>query len=218
MSYMHKSGSPKKTAKGPRVALHLPNDAQGLYTRGVGIWSAIKADPTRFPTTYPPAAEVDADLKALGAALQAAEGGNPSDKAALAVAADKVRLTLALLAKVVESVVRASPVEDARAIITSVLMFESNVGRRASKPELAVRDGATSGVVQLIALAVASAAAYHWEYSLDQETWTVGAQTAQSRSTIAGLRAGQMYSFRVRVLKREGFVTDASSMVRFIVR
>jgi hypothetical protein len=218
MSYLQKSGSPKNTTEGPRLALRLPRDAQGLYTRGEAIWSAIKADTTRFPTTYPPAAEVDADLKALGQALQAAEGGSPSQKAALAVAAKKVRLTLELLGKVVQSVVRAGPVEDAPAIISSVLMYESNVGRRSSKPELAARDGATSGVVQLVARAVASAAAYYWEYSLDRETWTVGAQTAQARSTIAGLRAGQVYYFRLRVLKREGLMTDASSMVSFMVR
>jgi hypothetical protein len=218
MFSLQKSGSPKKNMNGPRVVLRLPRDAQGLYTRGLAIWGAIKADTTRFPTTYPPAAEVDADLKALGEALQAAEKGSPSAKTALAVAADKVRQTLELLGKVVQSVVRAGPVEDAPAIISSVLMYESNVGRRSSKPELAVRDGATSGAVQLIALAVASAAAYYWEYSLDLETWTAGAPTAQARSTIAGLSPGQVYHFRFRVLKREGLMTDASSTVSFMVR
>jgi hypothetical protein len=92
------------------------------------------------------------------------------------------------------------------------------VGKRSTKPELAVKDGATSGAVQLTALAVASAVLYYWEYSLDQQTWTVGAQTAQARSTITGLRAGQVYSFRFRVFKREGLMTDSSSMVNFMVR
>jgi hypothetical protein len=218
MFSLQKSGSSKKNTKGPRVVLRLPRDAQGLYTRGQAIWSAIKADTTRFPTTYPPAAEVEADLKALGEALQAAEKGGPSAKAALSVAADKVRQTLELLGKVVQSVVRAGPVEDAPAIISNVLMYESNVGRRSPKPELAAREGATSGEVQLIALAVASAAVYHWEYSLDQETWTAGAPTTQARSTITGLRPGQVYYFRFRVFKREGLMTEASSTVSFMVR
>jgi hypothetical protein len=65
---------------------------------------------------------------------------------------------------------------------------------------------------------VASAASYSWEYSLDQETWTVGAQTAQARSTIAGLRLGQLYYFRVRALKRDGLITEPASIVRLIVR
>ena len=59
MAYMNKSGSPKKKTKGPRIALHLPPDAQGLYTRGLAIWNAIKADTTHFPTTYPPAHHPD---------------------------------------------------------------------------------------------------------------------------------------------------------------
>src|ERR1051325_5798305 len=68
MAYMNKSGSPKKKTKGPRIALHLPADAQGLYTRGLAIWHAIKADTTHFPTTYPSADVVDGDFKGLGAA------------------------------------------------------------------------------------------------------------------------------------------------------
>jgi hypothetical protein len=218
MAYMNKSGSPKKKTKGPRIALHLPADAQALYTRGLAIWNAIKADTTHFPTTYPPADVVEGDFKGLATALQTAEKGSPADKAALEAAANKVRQTLELLGKVVQSVVCAGPVEDAPALISSVLMYESNVGRRSSKPELAAKDGATSGTVQLIALAVASAAAYFWEYSLDQETWTATTPTAQARITIAGLRSGQVYYFRFRVLKREGFLSDHTSLVSFLVR
>ena len=46
----------------------------------------------------------------------------------------------------------------------------------------------------------------------------MGAQTAQARSTIAGLRPGQVYYFRFRALKREGFVTDSASIVSLLVR
>ena len=49
MATQKKSGSPKKRMKSPRIVLRLPKDAQGLHTRGVAIWSAIKADATRFP-------------------------------------------------------------------------------------------------------------------------------------------------------------------------
>jgi hypothetical protein len=218
MVYMNKSGSPKKTTKGPRVALRLPRDAQGLYTRALAIWTAIKADTARFPNTFPPAAEVEADLAGLGAALQAAEGGGPIATAALRVAADKGRQTLELLGKYVQSVVRAGPVEDAPATITNVLMFESAVGKRAPRPELEAREGMASGMVQLIARAVASAVAYFWEVSLDQETWTAGAPTAQANTTLAGLTPDKVYSFRFRALRREGVMTDASPIVSLRVR
>jgi hypothetical protein len=140
-----KSGAPKKRTRGPRVALRLPRDAQGLYTRGLAIWNAIKADAAHFPDPYPSVADVDADLAGLGEALQAAEGGAPIATTALDVAADKVRPTLELLGKYVQSVVRAGPVEDAPATITHVLMFESAVGRRASKLKIEAREGTTSG-------------------------------------------------------------------------
>jgi hypothetical protein len=218
MAYMNKSGSPQKKTKGPRVVLRLPRDSQGLYTRGQAIWSAIKADAARFPTPYPPAAEVEADLKGLGDALKAAEGGGSIATTALGVAADKVRQTLEMLGKYVQSVVRAGSVEDAPAIISRVLMFESNVGRRAAKPELEAREGTASGIVRLIARAVASAVAYFWEYSLDQETWTAGAQTAQAHSSLAGLTPGKTYYFRFRALRREGVMTDAALSVSFLVQ
>jgi hypothetical protein len=217
MVYMKKSGSPKKRSKGPRVALHLPKDAQGLYTRALATWSAIKADAARFPNPYPSAAKIDADLLELGDALQAAEGGNPIAITALEVAADKVRQTLELLGKYVQSVVRAGPIEDAPAIISNVLMHESNVGRRSPKPELDARQGPTSGIVRLIALAVASAAAYFWEYSVDQQTWMAGVHTAQARCTIAGLVPGKLYYFRFRALRRDGGTTDSSQTVSFMV-
>ena len=122
------------------------------------------------------------------------------------------------LGKYEQSVVRAGPVEDAPAIIRNVLMFESAVGKRAPKPEIEAREGTTSGNVQLLARAVASAAAYFWEYSEDQQTWTAGAPTAQARSTIAGLSPGKVYYFRFRALRREGVITDASPIVSFMVK
>lgn len=218
MSYLQKSGSPKKKTMGPRIALHLPKDAQGLCTRGEAIWSAIKADATRFPAPYPPAAEVEADLNELGGALKAAEGGGPIAKAALDVAANKVRQTLEMLGRYVQRVVRSGPVEDAPAVIGSVLMFESSVGKRAPKPELEAREDTTPGDVRLLARAVGSAVAYFWEYSLDQETWTAGAPTAQAHTTFLGLTSGEVYSFRFRALMRDGGMTGASSIVRFKVK
>jgi hypothetical protein len=217
MVYMKKSGSPKKKTKGPRIALHLPKDAQGLYTRGLAIWSAIKADAAHFPNPYPPAAEIDADLTGLGGALQAAVGGDPIAMVALQVAADKVRQTLELLGRYVQSVVRAGPIEDAPAIISSVLMYESNVGQRPPKPELDAKQGTPSGIVRLIALAVASAMVYYWEYSLDQQTWTADSQTAQAQSSIVGLTSGKAYSFRFRAFTRASGMTDDSQIVSLIV-
>jgi hypothetical protein len=123
-----------------------------------------------------------------------------------------------LLGKYVESVLRAGPAEDAPAIISSVLMFESQVGKRAPKSPLAAKEGATSGVVLLVALAVPSALVYYWELSVDQVTWSAASQTAPARTTIAGLTPGKVYYFRFHAFRRDGGMTDPSQVVNLMVR
>ena len=210
--------SKKKTTAAPRIALYLPVDAQGLYTHCNASWAGIKGDPGHFANPFPPGNEVDDDLAKLGAALQAAASGDPVALAALKVAADKVRQDWEMLGKYVQGIVRAGPIEDAAAIISSVLMYVSNVGKRPPKPELQAKQGAISTTVLLIALAVESAMVYTWEYSLDQQAWTAVPQTAQARTSITGLTPGKVYYFRFRVFKRDGTTTDASQVVSFMVK
>lgn len=211
------AGSKKKKSKGPRIALRLPRDAEALYVRCVAILAAILADPARFVTPYPPATEVNDDLKALALALQAAVGGGVAETTAVEVAAAKVRQDFELLGKYVQTVVRAGPIEDAPAIISSVLMFESNLGKRPPKAELAARHGETTGTAVLTALAVLSAVAYFWEYSLDQTSWVSAGPTGQAQRTLTGLTPGAAYYFRFRALKRDGSMTNDSQIVRLIV-
>jgi hypothetical protein len=214
-----KSGSPtpKKKTKAPRIALHLPGDAPGLFTRGTAIWAAVKADSAHFASPYPPAPEIEADLAALGEALQKAEGGSAADTAAVEVAVAKVRQTFELLGKYVQSIVRAGPIEDAPAIISSVLMYESAVGKRPPKPPLEARQGTTSGAVLLIALAMAGARVYYWESSLDQQSWTAAGQSPGTRFTVAGLAPGKVYFFRFRAFTRDGEMTEYSPVVSLMV-
>jgi hypothetical protein len=207
----------KKKSKGPRIALHLPAAAQALYVRCMAILAAILADTVHFVTPYPPVAELQADLAALAAALTKAAGGDPVATAALVVAADKVRQDFVLLGKYAESVVRAGPVEDAPAIISNVLMYESNAGQRPPKQELQAKPSGMSGVVLLIALAVESAMTYYWQFSLDQVSWSDGPQTAKARVTIAGLTSAKMYYFRFRAFKRDGTTTAYSQVVMLLV-
>jgi hypothetical protein len=208
----------KRTTHGPRIAQHLPRGPQPLYVHCAASWGAMSADTVHFPSPYPPAAEVEADLAALAAALQKAAGGDPVALTALVVAAEKVRQTFGLLGKYAQSVLRAGPIEDAPAIISSLLMSESQVGKRAPKPELEARHGKLSGVVLLIALAVDSALVYYWQCSLDQQAWTEGPQTGQAHSSFAGLTPGKVYYFRFRAFKRDGTTTAFSQVVSLMVQ
>jgi hypothetical protein len=214
---MKKSSSPKKKTRPLRVAQLLPRGPQGLYMRCVASWEAVKADPAHYPTPYPPAAEIDGDLSTLSDALKAAEGGDPVAYAALLVAEAKVRQNHELLSKYVQSVLRAGPIEDMPALLSAVLMYESNVGKRGPKPALEAKQGPMSGIALLLALAVPSAVAYFWEYSFDQLVWSAVKPTAQARASIPGLTPGKVYWFRFHTLTRDNVLSDVSQVVSFMV-
>src|SRR6185312_1221122 len=131
---------------------------------------------------------------------------------------DKLRRGLAQLALYADGVIRKGPIADAPALISAVQMYESKVGQRPPKPPLAAADGPLSGMVKLIALAMVDVTAYFWEWSLDQLTWTVGAQTTKARAMLSGLTAGKVYYFRVRGLKRGDTLTPYAGPLDMIVR
>ena len=208
--------SSKTNTTGPTLAIHLPRDPGQLHTHCFASWAAIKADPVHF-TNPPDVAKTDAELAALASALQNAAGKDPVAITAVHVAAAKIRQTWGLLAKYAQGVLRAGPIEDAPAIIANILMHESKVGKRAPKPALQAKRGATSGLVRLIALAVPSAMLYYWESSLDQTTWLAGPQTAQAHTALPGLTPGKVYYFRVRAFTRKGVMMDPSQAVSLMV-
>jgi hypothetical protein len=213
-----KSSTPKKKkTRVLRVAQHLPRDPRALYTHLAASWDAVKNDPAHYPAPYPPASEVDADFDALRDALKAAEGGDPVAVAALQVAVVKSKQTYELLSKYVQRVLRAGPIEDMPALLSAVLMYESNVGARPPKPELEAKQGPMSGIVLLIALAVPSAVTYFWEYSVDQVTWSAIHPTAQAKTTLAALTPGKVYYFRFHAFTRDNVMTDLSQVVSFMV-
>lgn len=215
---MPKKKKKAKKKRFPRIAMHLARAPQELYTQCSGIWQSVKADPKHFGTTFPPSTQVDDDLKELGDALVVAESGAPADLDALEQAADKVRRTFTMLGKFTESVVHAGPVEEASSLISSVHMYESNVGARPPKPALALQDVLPSGSVRIDALALEGAASYYWEVSVDQVTWTEFARSAQAHATATGLTPGKVYYFRFRALLRREGMTDYSQVVNHLVR
>ncbi len=217
---MKKSGSAAKAPKKkvPNIALHLPRQAQALYLYCLAVWAKVKADTVHFPTPFPPAAQIDGDLTALGNALPKAEGGSPADTAALQSAADKVHHDFVVLGAYLDGVLRTLPVEDVAAIIASLLLQESKAGAKPPKPPLAVKDGDGTGIVVLAALAVFHAMRYEWETSVDQVTWTAAPATAQAHTTLTGLTPAKTYYFRFRCFLRDNTTTDYSQVISHIVR
>jgi hypothetical protein len=187
-----KTGAGKqKKSKGPRVALHLPKDAPGLVVRAQAISAGMKAQAATFVTPVPALSEIDKEADDLATALQQAENGGTAEADAVMVAEDKLRRSLAQLALYADGVIQKGPVADAPALISAIQMYESKVGRRPPKAPLEAADGPVSGMVKLIALAMVDVTAYFWEWSLDQLTWTVGAQTTKARPRCRGSRRGR---------------------------
>jgi hypothetical protein len=85
------SGVPKVKPPTPLIiAEHLPKDPTDLYNHVDAGWTAMKADPTHFPS--PPATgELDTAVTNLGGALEAAPNGAPTDTAAVTAAVTAVR-------------------------------------------------------------------------------------------------------------------------------
>ena len=215
-----KSGSaPKRVKKRtPRLALYLPRQVQDLYPYVLAVWLKIKGDTVHFPSTTPPAAQVDGNLAKLHDALKDAEGGGTVAVSALQLAEQNVRQDFDMLAGYVRGVLRTLSAEDATALIAAILLHVSKVGQHGPKAPLAVKDGPGSGTAILRALAVAHAMHYEWEMSSDQTNWSMFAETAQSHTTVQGLTPGKTYYFRFRCLLRDNTKTDPSHAVPHLVR
>ena len=218
MARQRKSGSAPKRTKRTNVASLLPRSPQPLYARCTAIWQAVKADTVHFTTPYPPAAQIEGDLTALGTALQTAEGGDSAAKAAVTPAAQKVRQDFRQLREYVQGVLQGLPPEEVPPILAAILLYESMVGIRAPKPPLAIKQG-LSGSVILYALAILGALTYEWDLSADQGvTWTVFGKTGQAQITITGLTPGKVYYFRFNTFQRDGTSTEYVIAGPFMVK
>jgi hypothetical protein len=86
-----------------------------------------------------------------------------------------------------------------------------------SKAPFAAKQGATSGIVNLIARAVAVRASYDWEWSADGgKTWSSLPSTLQANTTLTGVAPGTGAQFRFRAVSRAG-VSEWSQTVTLLV-
>src|SRR5262249_37187996 len=145
--------------------------------------------------------QMDATLVTLSSALEAAPGGTEAQKQAPYAAATAVGLLWAQIATFVQGALRTVPPANIPPILASILMYASKSGARTPKAPLAAAHGDTSGSVKLVALAIAGALSYEWEWSLDNLSWSTS-RTGEANTTLSGLTPGKMYYFRVRAFLR----------------
>ena len=199
----------------PLVALKLPKKIKSAISLAENIANAMNNNPS-FPTPNPPIATFLADIAALNTAetavLSRTKGAVETRNAKLAI----VHADLENLKTYVQSVAGLGTPANAPAVIEAAGMTSRKVTAH-DKPALAAKQGSVSGTVNLVAKAAGHSAAYDWQYSTDQKTWTTVPMTLQSKTGIAGLTSGTTYFFRVQPLTRTG-TENWSQIVSLMVK
>ncbi len=193
---------PNKSIQKSYVAFKLPSVVAALIVYVQGILAAMTSNP-HFPTPTPALTAVAAALTALQQAEVAAQART---KGAVVVRNDNKGALVTLLQQLrayVQAIADAD-VENSAAIIQS-----SGFPLRkmpVHKPRVAaVKPGAMSGSVEVVAPTAARRAAYEWQYSLDGgKTWVEASPSLQAKQTVVGLPVGTSVQFRYRAVVKTG--------------
>ena len=173
-------------------------------------------DNAHFPSSNPPLAIFQADITGLSsseaAVLARTKGAVEVRDAKLAV----LRTDLETMKTYVQGVAEIANPSNAAAIIESAGMAVRKITLH-DKPTLGVKQGSVSGTVTLAAKAAGHRAAYAWQYSTDQKTWTSVPQTLQAKTGVSGLMTATLYYFRVQVLTITG-EQDWSQVASLVVK
>jgi hypothetical protein len=184
------------------AVLKMSPKVKTLITFAQSMATAMNGNAS-FPSPNPTLATFQADIEALvtaeTAALARTKGAAGTRNAKLAV----VKADLESLKNYVQNVVDGSNPANAQSIIGSAGMAIRKVTLH-DKPALAVKQGTVSGTVTLAAKAAAKKAAYNWQYSTDQKTWTSLPQTLKAKTGVSGLTSATTYSFRSQALTPKG--------------
>ena len=103
---------------------------------------------------------------------------------------------------------------NAKAIIEGAGLFAVRQIVRG-KPDLAVKYGGVSGLLELVARAVKRARTYHWQMSGDLKLWQDLPPSTDASTTVSGLTPGAVYYFRFRSFSKAGY-SDWSMAVSII--
>ena len=195
--------SNKVTNKNPRVVLKLPTRNGDLIVFGQKVHDQMAANVKSLPTPNPVLTVLqgqidDLTTKEALAKTRAAGAVEDRDNAKLVL-----RASLQSEKAYVESLCIADPTNAAS------LAQDAGMGLRApstpSKPPLAVKAGAVSGTVTLVAKATKGAKGNHWQYSLDGgKTWTDLPPTTKAKTALANLTPGTTVTVRQSALTKAG--------------
>jgi hypothetical protein len=196
------------------VVLGLPKRNGELLAFAKAVQTALTGNP-HFPNPTPTLAVLAADIAAFDLAETAAASKTKGAATNRNGKKAKVVQDLRHLRDYVQGVAENVTTDPLTVVESAGLKVKK--ARTQHKQALVVKDTTTSGTVSLVAKAVALVATYYWQYSLDGKTWTSCPDTMKASIIVAGLTAGQTYSFRFRTLTRAG-ASDFTQVVTHLVR
>jgi hypothetical protein len=168
-----------------------------------------------LPSPTPSLATLEADIAALDSAEAAVLSRTKGAAEARNVKFFALRTDLVHLLAYVQQVADANP-GTAESIITDAGLSVKKEGSR-TKSAIVAAQGTLSGSAKVTAKAVRPRAAYEWQYSIDQKTWTVAPSTVEAKTEIGGLTPATMYFFRFRPVTKAG-EGDWSQVASLIVK
>jgi len=184
------------------AVLNLSNKVKTLITHAQSVATSMAGNTTEFPSPNPSMATFQADIAALvtaeTAVLARTKGAVETRNVKLAI----VKSDLENLRNYVQSVSDANP-SNAAAMIEGAGMTIRKVTLH-DKAELSIKQGTVSGTVVATSKAAGKRAAYGWQYSTDQKTWTNAPASLQAKTAIAGQTSATTYYFRFRAVTKDG--------------
>jgi hypothetical protein len=198
----------------PVAVLMLPELNKPLLTYSRAVHKALLNNPA-FPSPNPPLSVFAADIEAFEDAETKVATRTKGAASFRDAKKKRVKEDLFHIRDYVQCVVETSCPADATALIESAFMNVKKPRKRVYA-EVSAKNGDVSGKVMLAAKAVAPKAVYHWEHSMDQETWTPLPETMLARTEVSGLKSAQTYYFRFRAFTRAGW-QDYSQVVSLLV-
>ena len=193
----------KKASSKVGVAMGLPTRTVDLIVFAQMVHDKLAAGSKVLPTPSPALLVFQTDIDALKTeqvlVLQRIPGAVNTRNQALSV----VKLDLHNERAYVESVVNADPANAAQ--IAEAAGFSLYKSYARSKLPLAVKAGAVSGGVQLVAKAALGAKANLWQLSTDGgKTWVDLPATTKAKTQVANLTPGTIVQFRQRAVTKDG--------------
>ena len=197
------------------ASLNLPIKVPALITYAQAIVKGMTGN-TSFPTPSPTLAAVSEAITALQNAETAALART---KGAVATR-NEAKTALVALLQQLKSYVQSqadATMENGASIIQGAGLAVKKTPVHPPRV-FAVKPGAVSGTVSIIAPSAAHRASYEWQYSGNGgQSWITMPVTLQAKTTLSGLTPGSTLAFRCRPVTKAG-EGDWSQTVTCVVR